>query len=1135
MIFTDRKITIRNGKSMINEPVILYRGDYEVSIRFTIMESKFRFKSGVNLVDSEKASHGQLAILTPYGDSVISEIVKCEDGTVTFTLTKEMIDQLEEVGLYSFQIRLFDYYRESRISIPPVEFGIEVREPVASEDHNNIVGDGMVGYAIAKYPISKVTDGLNEDYDGPTFDDDGQYNKTDWEIGDRISQGKLNKIEDAIDQINQNEKNDTAALDKRVTNNFNVMQNQIDNLVLESGGDSNLEVVQARGQYNTLNNRLSTEEEIRKSNLASLTNKEISDCFNFNSNMWIDGDVSIEYTKGITWKYKDISISGFEIGEEYVVGLTTAINHFNPNYIIEVLGDGRRLFNIYNTNETYKFTPKTETITLRFQTVAGEESTSGGLAVYSGIYIRKGNLSLKDSACKRKYDISEIERMSDVVEIPVYIITDATFTKTGGTGAYNNHQVNYEVKEDTVYTLGYEELTGNRLSHGEPTVIYTCYNSEGEQVQGNTNILFVGLDRKATITTPPGTSRLQLSFMVTMNTPFYEEFTVTWEGVYLYEGVSKTIVLKEDVIPKSYEKTINVEIEQINRLNEILKVPNYLIQNVTIIGEGGLKPWTNVKRVIPIQENSVYTISYEKVTNNRLNEGEPIVVYTCEDSNGSTIKNNTTVLSSNGSKYGIIEIPQGATQLTLMFIITLSNTYDALKTVTWEGVSLLEGNKDNITIKEEALPTIPRRELFELHLPKDIYVAIGYPLEIYNHTLCRCINIENYIFEWGLPKGGGKAFKDKILLEPSDSLSGSTDILTLNIYDLEYELLDTQTSNIHYIKPDNSLTPSSTRKVLCIGDSLTDISVWREELYTRFNNDIATNRIEYLGTLGTSPYFNEGHSGWSLNNYLTDSSEGWNGNYKIKVSSAPTISPKKQYKFGGKIFEYEKIEVKNGDIWVYFNRISGGGFISISDSPCTEVDSAISGDSSISFTDCEVTSFNPFYNNGFDCKHYSDTYLDGVIPDDVVIWLGTNGGTPSMSLESVKNKVSSQMDKYKTIIDNIKNNWVDTKIFISYLHYRPNQDGQGYTSGIANSKAWDNYVFEFNTQLYNTFKEYSNIIFIPVGQTFDRVNNYPAREININTRNNKKTIVAGDTVHMARDTGFLQVSDAIYGAYVNNI
>jgi glycerophosphoryl diester phosphodiesterase len=186
------------------------------------MESKFRFKSGVNLVDSEKASFGQLAILAPYGGNVFSEVVKCEDGTVTFTLTKEMIDQLEEVGLYSFQIRLFDYYRESRVSIPPIEFGIEVREPVASEDHDNEVNNAIVGYSIAK-----VVDGLNEDVPD-TFDANGNYNKTDWETGDRITEGKLNKIEDALDKINQNEKADIAAMDKKVNSNFNVLSSEID-------------------------------------------------------------------------------------------------------------------------------------------------------------------------------------------------------------------------------------------------------------------------------------------------------------------------------------------------------------------------------------------------------------------------------------------------------------------------------------------------------------------------------------------------------------------------------------------------------------------------------------------------------------------------------------------------------------------------------------------------------------------------------------------------------------------------------------------------------------------------------------------------------------------------------------------
>ena len=263
MIFTERKITVNKGKSTIDRPAILYRGDYEVEIRFTIVDTDFKYINGNNNNATEKASHAQLAILGPDGTNVFSDISVCMGGQVAFVLTKEMIDELREVGLYSFQIRLFDYYRESRVTIPPVEYGIEVREPVASEDHTNAVDNSMVGYSIAKTSV------LDEPV-GPTFDVNGQYNKTDWETGDRISEGRLNKIEDAIGKINRNEKADVAALDKRVTSNYNVLnsnkadikdtnnlQTQINNLVLGAVGDgNNAEVVQARGTFSVLNDRL---------------------------------------------------------------------------------------------------------------------------------------------------------------------------------------------------------------------------------------------------------------------------------------------------------------------------------------------------------------------------------------------------------------------------------------------------------------------------------------------------------------------------------------------------------------------------------------------------------------------------------------------------------------------------------------------------------------------------------------------------------------------------------------------------------------------------------------------------------------------------------------------------------------
>ena len=314
MIFTDRKITIRNGKSSINEPVILYRGDYEVSIKFTIMESKFRFKSGVNLVDSEKASYGQLAILAPYGGNVFSEVVKCEDGTVTFTLTKEMIDQLEEVGLYSFQIRLFDYYRESRVSIPPVEFGIEVREPVASEDHDNTVNEAIVGYSIAK-----VVDPSKENV-GDTFDADGNYNKTNWETGDRISEGQLNKIEDALDTINANELNDKKMLNKQMISNYNVLSDAIDTKVDALYVDTKVNAVASgspKGVYATVAALTSA---IPKGNSNIYVVSADGCWYYWNGNAW---------TKGGT--YQSTGIGDNTIQQRHLEGVSGLHNLYNPN------------------------------------------------------------------------------------------------------------------------------------------------------------------------------------------------------------------------------------------------------------------------------------------------------------------------------------------------------------------------------------------------------------------------------------------------------------------------------------------------------------------------------------------------------------------------------------------------------------------------------------------------------------------------------------------------------------------------------------------------------------------------------------------------------------------------------------
>lgn len=223
MIFTERVISVRKGVSSIDEPVILYRGDYEVEIRFTIINSRFKFIGKTNVIDSENAAYGQLAVLKPNGDSVFSEINECNNGGVNFILTKEMIDEINELGLYSFQIRLFDQSKESRASIPPVEYGIEIREPIVSEDHTNSVNESLVGYSIAKTTTI-------EDIPSDPFDVNGKYIKTEWETGDRITEGKLNKIEKALYAIDENCSNDTETLSSQMTSNYNVLNSRIQNV-----------------------------------------------------------------------------------------------------------------------------------------------------------------------------------------------------------------------------------------------------------------------------------------------------------------------------------------------------------------------------------------------------------------------------------------------------------------------------------------------------------------------------------------------------------------------------------------------------------------------------------------------------------------------------------------------------------------------------------------------------------------------------------------------------------------------------------------------------------------------------------------------------------------------------------------
>ena len=174
MIFTDRTIKIKRGISSINEPIILYRGDKEVEIRFTLKEeAPFSFNKEVdsNIIENSEAAYGQLIIKTPNDlPAIFSEVAPTNEGKIVFKITGEMIDEITEVGNYSFQIRLFDENESSRVTLPEVNGGIEIREPIASEDTSSTV---VMTYDAATKSLTASNDLVNYDENTKTLHIEG--------------------------------------------------------------------------------------------------------------------------------------------------------------------------------------------------------------------------------------------------------------------------------------------------------------------------------------------------------------------------------------------------------------------------------------------------------------------------------------------------------------------------------------------------------------------------------------------------------------------------------------------------------------------------------------------------------------------------------------------------------------------------------------------------------------------------------------------------------------------------------------------------------------------------------------------------------------------------------------------------
>lgn len=268
MIYQDIQITVNQGLAVPDKSLYIFRGDSNIILNFKLVTPQYMLTKDKkdNLVTRFGVDNFELRLQLEKGYDKIIRGVITTDGCCRTQLTQNVIQELRK-GTYSYQITLIDDDYNAIMTFPVCKAKFNILDRMSLTAEELPVPEGLSGEAMADLSLI-----VKDEYKIEAFDSNGNYIKTNWGAGDVISSAKLNKIEDALDKINQNEK----VLDKRVTNNYNVLdlnkadvedvdnlQTQINNLVLESGGDSNLEVIQARGDFQTLNDRIKNVEIVK--------------------------------------------------------------------------------------------------------------------------------------------------------------------------------------------------------------------------------------------------------------------------------------------------------------------------------------------------------------------------------------------------------------------------------------------------------------------------------------------------------------------------------------------------------------------------------------------------------------------------------------------------------------------------------------------------------------------------------------------------------------------------------------------------------------------------------------------------------------------------------------------------------
>ena len=157
VFYQDINLTYKqdDNECKISPVLCVYQGDYGLDIYFTIKKKIYKFGTTreENILNSYSGAFVDIYLINPRGEEIkIKNSPVVEDSKIKFTITKELTDEMSEIGEYKIQFRIGNADNDNDTSIftiPPFKF--KVKQRITANEHTieykYLVNEDGVAYA----------------------------------------------------------------------------------------------------------------------------------------------------------------------------------------------------------------------------------------------------------------------------------------------------------------------------------------------------------------------------------------------------------------------------------------------------------------------------------------------------------------------------------------------------------------------------------------------------------------------------------------------------------------------------------------------------------------------------------------------------------------------------------------------------------------------------------------------------------------------------------------------------------------------------------------------------------------------------------------------------------------------------